>query len=335
VRLIQDAEYATWRSAVKILYNRWTGCKSGDIKLLLWGSERDIFFEKEKLKVRFGRWLRNEVWFNAFKMTPSDIDECLNTINTFKPVQILAYAESIYELARYIERKDLKVFSPNAIMSTAGTLYPKFRDTIERVLNAPVYNRYGSREVGDIACECNKHRGLHVSIPTHYVEIIKRDGSPTKQGEIGEIVITLLTNFAMPLIRYRIGDMGVWSEELCSCGRNWPLIKEIKGRVTDIFLTNNGDLIDGEFFTHLLYFQDWVKKFQVIQEDYNYIKFIIAPYKKDSNNYLKQLNELAEIKDKVRQVMGEDCKIEFEFVNDIEKPTSGKYRYTISKVPLR
>jgi phenylacetate-CoA ligase len=138
----------------------------------------------------------------------------------------------------------------------------------------------------------------------------------------------------MPLIRYRIGDMGVWSEEACSCGRNWPLLKEIKGRVTDIFLTTNGDLIDGEFFTHLLYFQDWVQKFQVIQENYNYIKFIIVPQKKDSNSYLKQSNDLAEIKNKVKQVMGEDCKIEFEFVNDIEKSTSGKYRYTISKVPL-
>ncbi len=209
VRLIQDAEYATWRSAVKIFYDQWTGFKSGDRKLLLWGSERDLFFEKEKLKIRFGKWLRNEVWFNTFRMTPLNMSDCVNTINAFKPVQILSYVEGIYELSRFIKRSGHEVYSPKAILSTAGTLYPQFRDTIETALNAPVFNRYGSREVGDIACECSYHNGLHVSVPIHYVEILKENGEPAKPGEIGEIVITLLTNFAMPLIRYRIGDTGV------------------------------------------------------------------------------------------------------------------------------
>ncbi len=332
IRLIQDDEYANWRSAVKILYDRWTGCKFNDRKLLLWGSERDLFFGNENWRIRFGRWLRNEVWFNAFRMTRSNMDNCVNTINSFKPVQILSYVEIIYELSRFIKRNRLEIFSPNAIMSTAGTLYPQFRKTIEEALNAPVFNRYGSREVGDIACECDRHKGLHVSAPIHYVEILKKNGEPAKPGEVGEIVITLLTNFAMPLIRYRIGDMGVWSDETCSCGCNWPLLKRVTGRVTDVFFTINGEMIDGEYFTHLLYFKNWIQKFQVVQEDYDSIRFIIIPYEIDSTPDRTHQNELDEIISKVRLVMGKSCQVKFKFVDDIEKTSSGKYKYVISKV---
>ncbi len=331
VRLVQDSEYNAWMLAVKILYNQWTGCKSGDRKLILWGSERDLFFEKEKLKIRFWKWLRNEVLFNTFKMTPSNMYDCVNTINAFKPVQILSYVEAIYELSRFIKRSGLEVYSPDAILSTAGTLYPQFRKTIKEALNAPVFNRYGSREVGDIACECDRHRGLHVAAPIHYVEILKENGETAKPGEVGEIVITLLTNFAMPLIRYRIGDTGVWSEQSCTCGRHWPLIKKVTGRVDDTFLTTEGARIDGGYFTQLLYFCDWISKFQVVQEDYDHIQFVIVPYKEESNLYQKHSDELTEIKQKVKVVMGNSCKVEFKFVNEIEKTPSGKYRYIISK----
>jgi phenylacetate-CoA ligase len=271
---------------------------------LLWGSERDLFFEKEKLKVRYGKWLRNEVWFNTFKMTPSNMDDCVNTLNAFKPNQILSYVEAIYELSRFIKRSGLKVYSPDAILSTAGTLYPQFRETLKEALNAPVFNRYGSREVGDIACECDHHEGLHISAPTHYVEILKENDEPAMPGESGEIIITLLTNFAMPLIRYRISDTAVWSEQSCSCGRNWPLIKNVTGRVDDTFVTKEGARIDGGYFTQLLYFYGWIQKFQVVQEDYDFIRFEIVPYKYGDDNFQKHSDELSDIKKKSKTCNG-------------------------------
>lgn len=331
VRFIQDRHYREMSVAVKILYDLWSGYAIGDRKVLLWGSERDLLRGKEDPKVQAGRWLRNEVALNAYRMTPSQMREYVETINSSAPVQILAYSGSIYELARFIEREGLKVHMPKSIISTATVLEPHMRETIERVFHAPVFDRYGSREVGDIACECNQHRGLHISVPTHYVEALRPDGSPADPGETGEIVVTSLTNYAMPLIRYRIGDMGALSASGCACGRDWPLLKNLAGRVTDIFLTKEGTRIYGGMFTRFLYYQDWIRKFQVTQESFDHIRIRIVP-RSAGDNRTSHSDELQKITGKICTVMGADCTVEYDFVDDITPTPSGKHRYTVSKV---
>jgi phenylacetate-CoA ligase len=217
-------------------------------------------------------------------------------------------------------------------MTTADMLYPHMRETIEKVFRSPVFNRYGSREVGIIACECEKHEGLHVFSPIIHVEILKQDCIPTAVGEMGEVVITSMFNYAMPLIRYKIGDTGIWAENECSCGRKLPLLKQITGRVTDTFYKKDHTQVYGGYFNRLFYFRDWVKKFQVIQEDYDEIRLIIIPQKTSENIrelYYQQLNEITT---KIQLVLGKECRVNYEFVTDIPPTASGKYRYTISKV---
>ena len=332
VRFIQDEVYHVYCQSLKRHYDRWTGYEVGMPKVVLWGSERDLLLGKETLRTRVGRWLRNELWLNAFRMSEEDLDQYVAIINKVKPVQILAYAQAIYELARHVEEKKLVIWSPRAIMTTAGTLHVHMREVIERVFGAPVFNRYGSREVGDIACECEAHEGLHICPFTHYVEIVREDGTPAEPGEVGEVVVTSLINYAMPLIRYRIGDMAAWADEKCRCGRAWPLLKEVTGRVTDMFVSASGTRVHGEYFTHLLYFRDWVKKFQFVQESHTHILLRVVPAVSLEQAKRIAEQEHAELEDKVRLVMGPACKLEIEFVDDIPPSSSGKYRYTISKV---
>lgn len=332
VKLIQDWTFHQQAQAVKELYDLWTGYRAGMPKVILWGSERDLLLGKETWKVRFGRWLRNEYWLNAFRMGPAEMRKYVEIINTARPVQILAYVEAIYELAKFIEREGLKVWSPRAIMTSAGTLYGYMREVIERVFQAPVYNRYGSREVGDIACECEAHQGLHVCPLTHYVEILREDGTSTPPGEIGEVVVTSLINYAMPLIRYRIGDMAAWTDHNCSCGRRWPLLKEVTGRTADTFISSSGRRVHGEYFTHLVYFRDWVKKFQFVQESPERIRLLVVPAVAKDKLEEIVVREKADIETKIQVAMGPECKLEIEVVDDIPPSPSGKYRYTISKV---
>jgi phenylacetate-CoA ligase len=278
----------------------------------IWGSERDILegsFGAELKKLVIKSLLR-KTYLNAFRMTPKKMNEFINILNTRQPKLIIAYVDSIFELARFAEREKIAIRPQSAIITSAGTLTPFMREKIEGVFQCKVFNRYGSREVSDIAGECDAHRGLHVFPWGCYVEVVDEAGNRLPAGTEGNIVVTCLSNFAMPLIRYEIGDRGTLASEAtgCPCGRQGQILEEIAGRNVDIFKRKDGTLIDGEYFTHLLYFRPWVWKCDYEPE------------------------ELADIIHKTRVIMGEDCQVDFEFVDDIPTSPSGKYRYILSEI---
>src|SRR5439155_9041734 len=116
-----------------------------------------------------------------------------------------------------------------------------------------VYNLYGSREVSDIACQLPGLNGLWIAPWGSFVEIVDDAGQAVPPGTEGNILVTCLTNYAMPLLRYQIGDRGALLE-----GHDWSVagiqvLKQISGRSVDVFRTRDQTLVDGEYFTHLLY----------------------------------------------------------------------------------
>src|SRR5689334_14221372 len=133
------------------------------------------------------------------------------------------------------------------------------REKIAEVFGCHVYNRYGSREVSDIACELPGASGLWVAPWGNYVEILDDEARPVPPGEEGNIVVTCLTNYAMPLVRYWIGDRGALAQTSRigqTDGEAGPqFLKHVFGRNVDAFRTRDQALIDGEYFTHLLYFR--------------------------------------------------------------------------------
>lgn len=334
-RFIQDHRYGDWARALTLLQYSWSGYEPGQKRVLLWGSERDLFIGEEKFKTKIIRWMRGEVWLNAFRMTAEHMSYFVEIINSYKPISILAYAESIYALAVFIEQGKRKIYSPKVIMTSAGPLYPHMRAVIERVFKTSVFDRYGTRECGNIACECDRHEGLHVSMPTHYVEILKEDGSACLPGEQGEVVVTMLSNYAMPLIRYRIGDIGIQKENGCSCGRGWTLLETIVGRTSGVLIREDGGIVSTVYFRHLLgvvFNLPWLKRFQVIQEGYDYIRILIVLRGDATQKEVMLSMELKEIEEKIKLVVGNECRVVFEFVDEISPEISGKYSYVISKI---
>jgi phenylacetate-CoA ligase len=107
------------------------------------------------------------------------------------------------------------------------------------------------------------------------------------------------------------------------------LLRNVSGRNVDAFRTRDQTLIDGEYFTHLLYFRPWVWKFQVIQRSYDRVSFRVVRANGEAPKA-----ELEEIASKSRLVMGPNCQVDFEFPNQLEPHPSGKYRYTISEVSV-
>src|SRR5262249_25791653 len=102
----------------------------------------------------------------------------IHILNVQRPKLIIAYVDSIFELARFAERERLAIRPQSAIITSAGTLTVFMRETIESVFQCKVFDRYGSREVGDIAGECAAHNGLHVFPWGCYVEVVDEEGTP-------------------------------------------------------------------------------------------------------------------------------------------------------------
>ena len=331
VKFIQDKYYDDWNIATKIYFKKFVEQDVGDKELRLWGSERDILEGKEKLSIRLRNWLYNRKELNSFKMSEKDVFEFVDKWNEFKPRWVEAYVQSVYEFGKFIRENDLNIYSPKGVLTSAGTLYPEMRGSIGDVFQCKVFNRYGSREVGGVACNCEKSDELHVAVWRSYIEILDANLNPIKTGEIGKIYITTLDNYSMPLIRYDIGDIAVRSEnEQCSCGRGMPLIKKIEGREISVFKTKEGKIVPGEFFIHFIgvvFNKGFISKFQVIQKDYYLIKIKVVIL--DKIGFENGKNEII---NSIKKVMGQDCKVEFEFVDVIEPLESGKYLYTMSEI---
>jgi len=197
----QDSDYFAWNAAAKIIFDEWAGRKLGEPMVKLWGSLRDILKDGQGFKEYLRQQLSGVTILSSGRMAEKNMYKYTQRINMIKPYLIFAYTNSIDEFACFIHKHHLSIYSPQAIMTSAGVLFPEVRERIEKVFLAPVFNRYGSREVGDIACNCEKSPGLHLIPDIHYVEIVDENGKEVKPREPGEIIITLLTNYTMPLIR--------------------------------------------------------------------------------------------------------------------------------------
>ena len=329
VHLLQDRHYSDWNIANTIHYKTFADQQPGDPEVRLWGSERDL-----KGSRSLGGALRDSLYnrrdLNTFRMTIRDMERYVEIINRVRPSWIEAYAQSAFELARFIKARGLRIHSPRGVLTSAGNLYPEMRSLIEEVFYCTVYNRYGSREVGGMACTCDRQEGLHLSPWNHFLEIVDDEGKAVQPGGRGRVCVTVLRNLTMPLIRYNIGDVATRARsgsEICSCGRTgMPLLHDVRGRDVTVFSTPDGTKIDGELFAHLLYFRDWCRRFQAVKlsPDEVVVKVVVMEGMEEDFE-----RDRVEIEEEMSQALGSGCRTGLEVVSDIDPAQSGKHLDTV------
>jgi len=331
VRFIQDKEYQDWDIAATIYIKTFVGQDIGDKEIRLWGSERDILEGQEKFSIRIRNWLYNRTEFNAFRMSEKNMFSFVERWNKIKPTWIEAYAQPMYEFARFIKEKKLEIYTPKGILTSTGTLYEEMRSKIEDVFNCRVFNRYGSRECGNMAFSCDKSNLFHINSWNHYIEILNNNLEYSKPGEYGKMYITNLNNYSMPLIRYDIGDIAEPDTiKECDCKRSIPILGKIEGREMSLFKTTSGSIVPGEFFIHfvgVVYNKGYISKFQVIQKKINFITIKVIV----TNKVLFEKSRKT-IEQSIKKVMGNTCEIKWEFVDEIKPLKSGKFLYTYSEI---
>jgi len=330
VRFIQDRELARRVGGTEYYYYKDVlgVAEPTAKKVLLWGSERDIFKNSIGIKAKIYNSMTHTVLLNSFRMEREDIDRYIDKINSYKPDIVRGYAGSLFELCRHADDEKIKLHSPKIVVSAAETLHDEMRDIIESSFGSSVYNFYGSREASCMAAEC-RNNSMHVFSFLHHLEVLNDENQAVKNGEEGKIAVTSLHSYSMPFIRYEIGDTAIQGDGACSCGSVLPTLAKVTGRIVDHFVKDNGTTVPAEFFIHLIgvvCHTGVIKKFQVIQEDYRNIRILVVLQNELPKSYREKVGG------KIRKVMG-DCDIVWDAVDDIPKNPSGKYTYTRSLVP--
>jgi phenylacetate-coenzyme A ligase PaaK-like adenylate-forming protein len=325
----QSREYEAWGLAD--IWRNFTMCgfQPGMRRAFLWGSDYDGRLHKSwRSRVIDDRLKGNVYWVNTFDVTEADLVTAAEKLVRFKPHFLIGYVSSLTLFAQVVRSHKIEGICPLGIQSSAEILTPPQRALIEETFQSKVFNRYGCREVGNIAHECDHHEGLHLLAECNYTEFL-RDGQPVPPGEAGMITVTNLHNYALPLIRYQMGDMGRPTDRQPTCGRGLPLMDVVEGRSADVITTPSGKLLHGEFFTHLFYKVDGVRQFQVIQDTREHLTIKIEPM-----SAFRQEEAQRFLEETIHQHGDPAFTITFELVDKIPVASSGKFRFTISLVPV-
>ena len=329
VKIIQDTYYSYHSEARKNICFQWAGLETGDNLIKLWGSERDIL-GTNRLLDKIKNFLKNEIILNAFILSHPIMKKFIKIFNSSKPSVILAYVNAIYELSNFAKNENIKVSHQKSIISTSGVLYPFLRKEIEMIFGCEVYDQYGSREVSCIASECEYHNGLHISEETIILEIVDENGNECPVGVEGDVLVTSLVNYAMPIMRYKIGDRAIMEPGFCKCGRFHKRLKNVVGRSMDNFKLRDGTIIPSEYFIHFIGVvlnRGILKKIQIIQKSYDVIDLHVVY----SNEEILS-EDIQNIIQAVKKVMGENCTVNIHEKENIAPNNSGKYRYTICEL---
>ncbi len=327
ISFIQDKYYLDWNIANKLFYLEMAGKCLGEKEIKLWASERDLQEGTKGIRNRVINFLYNRRVLDCLEMTEKDMERYTELINQWRPKIIWSYANAVFELAKYADNHFPHIHPPSSIISCATTLYPNMREEIERIFKTKVYNQYGGREVGDIACEC-KYNKMHIFDHTHFVEIVDKNNNLIKD-EIGHIIVTSLTNYSMPFLRYKIEDMGQIGNYSCECSREFNFFKEFVGRDIETFYKRNGEIVFVGCYLNILFDKIYIKKFQLIQEDYDLVNVKLVLNKNEPDLE----NKLVNIRKDIQEFMGKDCRVEFEVLDELNtRLLSGKNIIVISKV---
>jgi phenylacetate-CoA ligase len=328
IRFWQDIDCRVHMSVATLMANRRAGVFPGCRVAKLWGAPQD----RRKIEGPLGTirlWTLNMRYYDTFDIGEDRLEAYHQSLDAFQPDVIQAYASSAHLLACFLKKNGIRPGYPRvSVISSAERLYPDMRSTIEEVFRVKVFDRYGSREASAIASECGSNQGLHVFMPSYIVELIDPETGKIVANGSGEIVLTCLDNLAMPMIRYRIGDMGEWEDGPCPCGSSFRRLRRIVGRTTDSFRMVDGRLIHGEYFTHLFYGAKGVTQFQFIQESLNGFILRLVP----GDGYLSTTAH--RIGEEIRQVIGPDARLAIEIHENIPVTASGKFRFTISHLDI-
>lgn len=312
------------KEAARYRFEKWTGWDVGERMGLVWTAQQDYvghWTVKEKIK---NGLFERQVVLPAAILNKEELQSYTRELFDKKPTMIRAFTSPLYEVARVLLDNNYRMSSVKGIVTTGEPLHSHQRELIEQAFACKVFDSYRSREAGPLAQECSEHNGMHINAESMYLEIVEPAEEENFDAGIGEIIITDLLNYGMPLIRYEMGDMGAVSKRKCHCGRGLPLLERISGRSTDMLFTPDGRQITAGSL--VLYLVDeapgLIGQTQIIQDKIDHLLIRMTADPAPSKELIAYQRRT------VRKLFGSDMQISFEIVDAISRSKSGKYQFT-------
>ena len=319
VHLYWDAYAHRFKNALVRRHDAWAGFVQGIKQAALWGDTDKHY----PLKVRLYKALcERTLYLDTLKMDDAYLAQFVERVRKFRPRVLIGHAHSLYFFAEFLLARKIADVRFEAIISTAETLIPAERETIESCFGPVLFNRYGCEELSLIASECEQHDGMHVGAEGLIVEVL--DGDATTPGRV---VVTDLVNRGMPFLRYEVGDLATTAPAACACGRGLPRLGRVFGRTSDILYAPDGRKISGisildTFVIHVA----GVKQAQIVQDALDHLRVRVVPdarYTEDTERALAA---------SVRQIFGAQMRHDLELVDAIAPTARGKYQFSICEI---
>ena len=321
---VEHYEAARWRGL------SWWGITFGSRSVMIWGNPIELS-QKDQRQAKFkDQVLKNRTILSAYDLTSEKMDEYIAFLNRYQPEYLYGYATALYTFASLVlpRREQLHLKHLKAVVSTSETLHDYQRKAIEEAFSCPVVNEYGARDAGILAYQCPCGQ-MHITAENVILEVLNPETlEPAKPGESGLVVTTDLNNFAMPRLRYLLGDTATLGEtRTCPQGISLPVIAHLDGREDAIFKLPDGKLVHGNFINQLSRKYQTLAQFQLVQHD---------PTHADLKVVLKEGAGQQELEPFAKDVASflPGVTVAPTAVDAIPVSASGKFRYSIREFPL-
>jgi phenylacetate-CoA ligase len=235
-----------------------------------------------------------------------------------RPDYLLTHPTNAMALAQWFIEKGERLPSLKQVRTISEALPSGLHEACAQAWDAPVADVYSTRESGYLALQCPTSGLYHVQAEGAIVEVLREDGAPCAPGEIGRVVVTVLHNFACPLLRYDTGDLAKAGPP-CGCGRTLPTLEQIAGRVRNMLVLPAGQRLWPSIAGRELARAAPVRQFQVIQESLEAVRVLLVVARP------LELSEEERVADIVRRALGHPFRVAVEYRDEIARSASGKY----------
>lgn len=312
--------FAKHLAYLSLLLNRG-GCDVMDNSVQLIGREKPWEY----------RPLSRTLVLSSYQMTEQNLPIYLNKILQLHPGYFIGYPSAMTMLATYMKQHAVQLRGLKAIYSFGETIYDWQREYLESFFHCRVHSQYGHREQCVLGGTCEQANTYHLFPDYGYTELIDRDGRPvTKEGGIGEIVATGFHTGIFPFIRYKTGDIAVYTTKECECGRQVPLLKSVEGRIQDFMVSKTQRLVPLMGVLQLISRSSaHMKEYQLFQEQEG--ELVLRIVKKEGFSD----EDVHQIKENIRTRLGDEFTVSLEYLDAIPRTLRGKYQFFVQKLPVK